>query len=252
VKLIDLSIPLEGGENRQWPRVKVHHQGHKANRWLILFYLGLPFSYLKNRLAWANDRLTLSSHSGTHLDAPWHYSPIVAGKPARTIDEVPLEWCYGEGVVLNVSHRRHGELITPDDIRDALKRISYTLKPLDIVLLYTGMSRYYGTPQFFCQGPGMGREATVMLLNQGIKVIGIDAWGFDLPLKFAAQTARARRDRNFFWQSHYAGIDHENCHIEQIANLEKLPPHGFKIACFPIKIKGGSAGWCRVVALLGE
>jgi kynurenine formamidase len=98
----------------------------------------------------------------------------------------------------------------------------------------------------------MSREATMILLNHGIKVIGIDAWGFDLPLKFAARTARTKRDRNFFWQSHYAGIDHEYCHIEQLTNLDKLPPHGFKIACFPIKIKGGSAGWCRVVALLGE
>ncbi len=91
-----------------------------------------------------------------------------------------------------------------------------------------------------------------MILNQGIRVIGIDAWGFDLPLKYAAQTARDRKDRSFFWQAHYVGIKHEYCHIEQLTNLDKLPPRDFTIACFPVKIKGGSAGWCRVVAFLAD
>ena len=252
MRIIDLSLPLEGGKNFQWPPITVKHQGHAASRWIMRLYFRLPFAYLRNRLGWANDKLTLSAHSGTHLDAPWHFSPVVEGKRARTIDEVPLEWCYGDGVVVDVRHRKNGELITAEDIENALKKISYELKGSDVVLLHTGMSRFYGRPEFFNEGPGMSREATVWILNRGIKIIGIDAWGFDLPLQQAAQKAKQTKDKNFFWQAHYAGIDHEYCHIEQLTNLDKLPPHGFTVACFPVKIKDGSAGWCRVVALINE
>jgi len=252
LKLIDLSLPLEDEKYSQWPRIKVHHQKHAASRWLLRFYFRLPFSYLRNRLGWANDRLTLSTHSGTHLDAPWHFGPVVEGKQSRTIDEVPLEWCYGDGVVLDVRHCAHGELITPVDLQAALRAGSSTLKSSDIVLLHTGMSRHYGTPDFFERGPGMSREATLWVLDHGVKVIGIDAWGFDLPLKLAARLARQKKDKNFFWQAHYAGIDREYCHIEQLTNLDLLPARGFKVACFPIKVKRASAGWCRVVAIIEE
>jgi kynurenine formamidase len=250
MKIVDLSLPLEGEKDCQWPSIKVRHQGHRRSRWTIRFYLNLSWKYLSNRLGWANDFVTLSSHSGTHLDAPWHFSPIVEGKKAKTIDEVPIDWCYGDGVVLDVRHRKTEELIAPEDIEHALKKIAYTFKSFDIVLIHTGMSRFYGSPDFFHQGPGMSREATLYILDKGVRVIGIDAWSFDLPLKYAARKARAAKDVNFFWQSHFAGIDHEYCHIEQLTNLEQLPPYGFKIACFPIKLKGGSAGWCRVVALI--
>jgi len=53
------------------------------------------------------------------------------------------------------------------------------------------------------------------------------------------------------WKSHYLGKEREYCHIERLANLDKIPaPFGFKVAAFPIKIEGASAGWFRVVAIL--
>jgi kynurenine formamidase len=55
------------------------------------------------------------------------------------------------------------------------------------------------------------------------------------------------------WPAHFAGITKEYCHIEKLANLDKIPkPHGFKVAVFPIKIKGASAGWARPVAIIEE
>ena len=250
MQFIDLSLPLEDEKYSQWPRIRVHHQTHAASRWLLRFYFRLPFSYLRNRLGWANDRLTLYTHSGTHLDAPWHFGPEPEWKKSRTIDEVPLEWCYGNGVVLDVRHRGHGELITAGDLQAALR--GGTLADTDIVLIHTGMSRWYGTPDFFERGPGMSREATLFVLDHGIRVIGIDAWGFDLPLRLAARLALEKKDKNFFWQAHYTGIDREYCHIEQLTNLDRLPARGFNVACFPVKVKGGSAGWCRVVAMMGD
>ena len=57
--------------------------------------------------------------------------------------------------------------------------------------------------------------------------------------------------RNLLWSAHFAGIEREYCQIEKLANLDLiLRPFGFKVSCLPIKIKDGSGGWCRAVALL--
>jgi kynurenine formamidase len=55
-----------------------------------------------------------------------------------------------------------------------------------------------------------------------------------------------------FWAAHYVGIDKEYCHIERLTNLDQLPPTGFTICAFPLKVKGGSAGPARVVALIHD
>jgi kynurenine formamidase len=82
------------------------------------------------------------THSGTHVDSPWHYGPLCEGKPSQTIDQIPLEWCYGPGVVLDMRHKEPGSEITVDDLKIALEKIQYTLKPLDIVMLQTGADKY--------------------------------------------------------------------------------------------------------------
>lgn len=89
------------------------------------------------------------------------------------------------------------------------------------------------------------------LVGQGIHVIGIDPWTLDR--EFAAQIAdfKRTRDGRYIWPGHFAGITKEYCQIEKLANLDRLPrPHGFYVSCWPVKIKGGSAGWCRAVALV--
>ena len=77
------------------------------------------------------------------MDAPWHYGPTSEGKPARTIDQVPLEWCCGDGVLLDFTHRKKGEVISKDDVVVALEKIDYKLKPGDIVLIRTDCCKYY-------------------------------------------------------------------------------------------------------------
>jgi cyclase len=57
--------------------------------------------------------------------------------------------------------------------------------------------------------------------------------------------------KEVLWEAHLAGIEKEYCQIEKLANLDSLPaPTGFKVACFPVKLKGAGAGWCRAVAIL--
>ena len=125
-------------------------------------------------------------------------------------------------------------------------------RPLDIVLLWTGADARLQSPDYFAQ-PGLGREGVLWLTEQGVKVIGIDAYTLDRP--FAAMVADYRRsgDGRFIWPAHFAGLTREYCQIEKLTNLDRIGrPHGFWVSCLPVKIKAASAAWCRAVALVPE
>ena len=208
---------------------------------------------LPDGMGWTVERLNLITHDGTHIDAPWHYGPMSGGKKARTIDECPLEWFFGDGVVLDMRHKPQGSGITVDDLKTALKKINYKLKPGDIVCLQTGADKYWCNRDFSSYGCGLVRESTLWLIEQGIKVIGTDAWGLDRPFYAIREEFLKTKDKSIIWSAHYAGIEKEYCQIEKLANLEKLPrPHGFKIACFPISIRGASGAWTRVTAIFED
>ncbi len=232
-------------------KVKVKHKPHKKAKWLIR-YLGLPFKlFPKNFVGWADDEIRkMGVHATTHLDAPWHYGPLCEGKRAKTIDEVPLEWCYGEGIVINMRHKEDFDPITSSDIRQFLKDKNLSIQPNMIVLIMTGRDKYMGTKDFFHKGTGMSADATSWLIDQGVKVMGIDQWGWDLPLPYLVKQAKKEKNPQLFWEAHLVGIDKEYCHIEQLTGLSQLPMTGFKVSCFPLKIKGASAGPARVVAMM--
>jgi kynurenine formamidase len=187
------------------------------------------------------------------VDAPWHYYPTCGEQPARTIDQMPLEWFYGDGVVLDFRHKERGGLISPADVEAALAKIGYALKPYDIVLIQTGADKWWGQPEYFHAGAGMTAETTRRLIGQGIRTMGIDAWGWDQPFWAMKERFQATGDPTVIWEAHRVGRDLEYCHIEKLANLDTLPrPFGFKVACFPVKLAGGSAGWTRVVAIFED
>jgi kynurenine formamidase len=256
-RIIDLSIAIEpdlpSDPELMIPRIDYigHRQGAEQ---MEAFFPGLKKEQLPGALGWALEMMHLTTHSGTHLDAPFHYHPTMdRGTPALTVDQVPLEWCFQDGVVLDFSHKPDGARITADDVRNKLERIGYRLKPLDIVLVRTGADAFWGKPQYLVKGAGMTRESTLYLLERGIKVVGIDAWSWDRPLAFLAKEFQETGDAAVIWEAHFAGIEHGYCHMEKLAGLDRIPsPHGFKVACFPIKIKGASAGWTRPVAIIDD
>jgi kynurenine formamidase len=255
--LIDLSIAIEAGlpsdPEMMIPRIDYidHRQGAQQ---MTQFFPGLQVSQLPDQLGWSVEMLHLTSHSGTHLDAPFHYHPSMdKGEPALTIDQVPLDWCLQDAVVLDFSRKTDGDRISTDDVRRQLKAIDYRLKPLDIVLVRTGADAFWGRPEYLVKGAGMTRESTLYLLDQGVKVVGIDAWSWDRPLPFQAREFEETGDASIIWEAHFAGIEKGFCHMEKMANLDRIPvPHGFQVACFPIKIKNGSAGWTRPVAIVNQ
>lgn len=251
-KIIDLSVPLEPSPSE--PQVvEVTHEAHEQGMSTMKAIFKCSEDDLPQGLGWAVDTVKASSHAGTHVDSPWHYFPTTEGKKARTIDEMPLDWFYNDGVVLDMRHKPAGSAITIDDLKEALKSIGYQLKPGDIVLIQTGTDKYWGKAEYFGAGCGMSKSATLWLIDQGIRVMGIDAWGWDRPFWAIKEEFQKTKEKSILWGAHFAGIEKEYCHIEKLANLDKLPaPFGFKVACFPVKLTGGSAGWCRVVAILEE
>lgn len=254
MRIVDLSIPLENDASWApwWARNHVRYQSHRFGRFVMWLLFGVRQKHLKTRTGWANETLRMSSHGTTHVDAPWHYGPECQGLPARTIDKLPLEWFYGRGVVLDIRHLQPDTAASIMDLQQALERSGHKLKPRDIVLVQTGSDRLLGSRDYFSHGPGVSAEATTWLIEQGVRLMGIDAWGWDRPLAAQAREARETGSDQAFWIAHYVGVDHEYCQIERLGNLDQLPPRGFRICAFPLKVKNGSAGPARVVAILDE
>ena len=258
MKTIDLSSTIEDNlpcdPPAQIPKINyIRHEDTEAVESMISFFPGSTQADLPDGKGWAFESVSLSTHSGTHLDAPYHYHPTMdGGKRAITIDEIPLEWCYSDGVMLDFSDKEDGYIITAKDLQDKLQEIGYTLKPFDIVLIRSGAEKYWGSQEYLLRGCGLGKEATCWLTEQGIKVTGTDAWSWDPPLPITSKRFAVSKDPSIIWEGHKAGMVRGYCHMEKLANLGALPPFGFKVACFPQKVKAGSAGWCRPVAFLEE
>jgi kynurenine formamidase len=196
------------------------------------------------------DTVTLPTHMGTHIDAPVHYGPECEGKSARSVDELPLEWFYAPGVRLDLRHKEAGAFITPEDLETALLATGHKLQPLDIVLIWTGTDKLWGKREYFSHAPGMSREATEWLTQQGIKVIGIDTYGFDRPFVTMLEDFWRTGDRRFLWAAHFYGRECEYIQIERLANLDQLPDTGFQVSCFPLRVKGLDASWVRAVGIV--
>lgn len=249
--IIDLSAPIASSEpgTPEFLKTEIDYQNHQHGAAEIEALLGVPPHLLRHEEGWAVETFTrFGTHDSTHVDAPWHYNRTIQGQPAQTIDQLPLEWFFQEGVVLDMTHKADGEVVTPEDLGTTLAEIGYTLKPLDIVLIHTGRDAFYVEPDYMFRGCGVSVEATHWLYERGVRVMGIDAWSWDAPLDRQAAAAREAQQPGIFWAAHQSDLPY--CQIERLHNLGALPPFGFKVACFPLKIMGGSAGPTRAVAIV--
>jgi len=251
VPLVDLSAPI-----RQSPpdtpepfRTDIEFSGHGEGAAQVEALLGVPARLLRDGEGWATESFTrFGTHNSTHVDAPWHYNSRVAGAPAQTIEQLPLDWFLAPGVVLDMTAKGDGERIDVADVEAELERIGHTLAERDIVLVRTGRDAALDDLSYLALGPRVTAEATHWLFDRGVRVMGIDAWGWDGPLHLQAQEALERDEPGLFWAAHQADLPYAQ--IERLANLGALPPSGFEVACFPLRVVGASAAPARVVAIV--
>ncbi len=252
MRIIDLSHTIESlpADIPQFLRVEVSYSDHAAGAAEMEAAFGVPTRLMRDGEGPSGERLSIGTHAATHVDAPWHYNSRIQGERAQTIDELPLEWFYGPGVVVDFTDRADGDAISAPELQEAIRRAGHELRAGDIVLVHTGRDAFYHEPDYMLRGCGVSAEATLWLFDQGVRVMGIDAWGWDAPLNQQAAAALEQNEAGIFWAAHQ--IDRPYSQIERMTNLGALPPTGFTVACFPLKIKGASAGLTRAVAILAQ
>jgi cyclase len=263
---IDLSLPVRstapGVSFEQWP----HEDGARRVSLNTRFLPGMSrASKIANYVRWltgkrrikpdhlpggvflSNEFYRMSVHQGTHVDAPFHYGPTCEGKPAKRIADLPLEWFWGRGVVLDV--RDAGDAITTEVISKAIRNAHHTPGAGEIVLLRTDADLHYGTPGYVRNFPGVTPESIDALLDLGVKVIGTDGWGFDRPVPVMIEEFYRHRDPHVLWPAHFHGREREYIQIEGLANLRSIPYGTFWFAGFPIHLAEAGGAWCRAVAI---
>lgn len=260
MKLYDLSQPLNQ-DAHSWP-----------------FYPPFEVKYIKRKSEHGvNAQYIMSSnHMGTHLDAPRHF--VTAG---LTIDQLPLEWLYGTGVIVDLSHLGELDIFTPKDIEDRVE-----VREGDILIIHTGWHEYanFGaTPdeeRYILRHPGPHYDLVPWLLEKKIKLWGVDMISTDHPMNLPIgrflgrgaleqwQKVRAQCEEKFgadkidelfpnsaYQLTHNALFPHNCVHIENMGgqiSAPELQNRRMTIGCFPWKFKGGEAAFARAVAFLDE
>lgn len=262
-KLVDLTRPLQAIDKSKFPdaikpllRIIVPEMDcidHKRGAAIMRAIFSCTDADLPEGEGWAEEDLNISSHLGTHVDAPWHYGSTCEGKPSRTIDQISLEELYLDGIVLDLSSKRGtSSAITVDDLQEAERKCGRDIKQGDAVLIRTDHDKYELTDLERYRYPGMTRESALWLAERGAKVGGTDALGWDRPFLSMIQDWIRSGDKKFIWDAHFAYRDVEVLVVQQLVNLDKLPAHGFKVGFFPIPLVGASAAPARVVAFLPD
>ncbi len=267
MRFIDLSIPIINRDELVFdppltsPQIEYTDHTEGAEQMSFAFPKLIPEQHLPDGKGWAVENITLATHSGTHMDAPWHFAPIqdkeIGEKKAMTIDEFPLEWGIGPLIVIDCTDFEEGYLMTPEDVNKKLASINHKLQPGDIFCVNTNAPKHHGTPQYINHGVGIGKAATLHIIRQGVHVVGIDAWSWDAPfsitnVKWKKSVKAKNPDSSIIWEGHFAGIELGYFQMEKLTNLDKVPPVGAIIYCFPVKIARASAGWVRAVATVPD
>ena len=195
---------------------------------------------------YAANELSTPEHGGTHLDAPRHFD-----EKGRTTEQIPLEQLVAPAIVIDVTARASADRdyrLTREDVL-AFERANGAVPRGAIVLLRTGWSRHWPAAKAYLGDdttgdasklsfPSYGVEAARLLVEErGAAALGIDTASIDYGRSTDFQVHRIAAARNV------PGL-------ENLTNLDRLPPRGAIVVALPMKIEGGSGGPLRAIALL--
>lgn len=181
--------------------------------------------------------ITMGEHSGTHVDAINHFAKVHFGK---SIDTMPLETFYTEGICLDFSRKEPLELISVDEIREELQREGKEIRKGDTVLFYTDhYRRFYGTDRWN-DGPGVTPEVAAWLGGLGVAAFGVET-------RSPGVLGKGNKE------IHTICGEHNYPHYENVINLHLLLPYKrFRFIALPLKIRGGTGSPVRAVAIVEE
>lgn len=261
MRLVDLTRPLDAADLQRIPEpfrgwagnlvpnleaVRPQVEGVKV----MCAIFGCEPHHLPEGEGWGDEQLRMTTHLGTHVDAPLHYGSTSEGRPARTISDIALEELFVDGVVLDVRGTPAGEGIPVSTLAAAVEKLGVPVPRGGAVLVRTGQEAFpISDPRFF-HYPGMTREGTLYLAELGAKVLGTDALGWDRPFQVMRDAFQATRNPAEIWDGHFAGRDREVFIVQQMVGLAEVPSHGFKVGFFPMRLVGCSAAPARVVAFV--
>lgn len=215
---------------------------------------GITAEELPNHEGWGEDMLTeMNTHCGTHVDAPLHSGSIIEGKPARTISDIDIQELYRPAMVLDMRDFVEPDTaMSIDSLEEAIRRNGKDIEPGDAVLIRTGQERYEMSDPEFYRYPGMSGAGTRYLTGKGATILGTDAMAWDRPFPVMKKAYEETGDSSEIWDGHFAIQDKEAFIVQQMTNLAALPPHGFMVGFFPIRLPKTSAAPARVVAFLPD
>ena len=264
-RLIDLTAPMEPGYRDLVPKEFARFDKivapqitylspEREGRDIMMAMYGAPAEDLPDGEGYGSDLITeMTTHCGTHVDAPLHSGRTVEGRPARTMSDIGLDELYRPGLVLDVR-----PWVGPDEgipvevLRKAIEATGRQVQPGQAVLIRTGQERYENHEPEFYRYPGMTGEGTRYLTGLGATVLGTDALAWDRPTPVMVRAYRETGDPNQIWDGHFAIRDREALIVQKLVNLAELPPSGFMVGFFPINLHRTSAAPCRAVAFLDD
>ncbi len=177
--------------------------------------------------------LVTSDHAGTHIDAPLHFNPDGTG-----IDQFPVNLLVGPAVMQDFSFKKSGDSVRLEEVKEKLDSIRVNPKELKYVLFRTGAAELFYTDQYLSHYLEIHVDVVAWLADQGVLVFGVDA-----------NTVDHARDR----LTHLLMKKRTCYHIENLANLEKLPQDRiFTFICNPLVLKGSSGAPFRAFAVVNR
>ena len=255
--IVDLIGPAgerRGGRSAR-PPAEIEYFDHRQTAAEVVgFFPGLREQDLPDGEGWAIERIDISTHNGTHLDAPWHFaSTMDGGKRAITIDEVPLDWCFQPGVKLDFRHFPDGYVATAADVEAELKRIGHELEAA------RHRRRQHLAPACATASPTMCRPAAAWAARRrSISPRAACASPAPTPGRWDAPFVHtAKKYAETKQRQADLGGPQGRPRDRLLPHREAAQPGGAAGArlhgrCFPVKIRAASAGWTRAVAILED